>query len=390
MANSSIPMYPFKRLDYSKPWHQITKAQDYLGIICPECYFPMIYRAHVQLNIQHVDKLETAPVKLKEIYEITCVGCGHQFTWEGQLFDPNITPILSILNKKGWETIESCEGNKLYDKPDSNVVLDAYIRFKHPRQKAILERIPLPWKWELDSSWPDDFIIRCTSVGTTIRERMSYLRRWAKALPEIVGDYVDASMIESVSIEEINKLLTPEELCSEDFKDSAATGYTDSLDVTRHYNNIARESQEEQKMIKRRREKEKPTYIPDLPKEERQRIKEEKRKERRAINKQKRELRKARREAQSARDKARNEEARIARELQTKSSGWADYPRSDSRGSRPGRPVKLARLHQQRNQEQPQQQSSREEWVPNYAHKKNSPKKYKTTNRYGKGLNDLK
>ena len=378
MANSSIPMYPFKRLDYSKPWHQISKAQDYLGIICPECYHPMIYRAHVQLNIQHVDKLETSPIRLREVYDITCVGCGHQFTWEGSLMDPNITPILSILNKKGWETVESCEGNKLYDKPDSNVILDAYIRFKHPRQKVILERIPLPWKWELDTSWEDDFIIRCTSVGTTIRERMAYLRRWAKALPEVIGDYVNLDMIDSISAEELNKDLSTEDLGSEDFKDSLATGYTDSLEVTRYYNNIARETQEEQKMIKRRREKEKPTYVPDLPKEERQRIKEEKRKERRAINKQKRELRKARREAQSARDKARNEEARIARELQTRSSGWENYP--DSRGNR-SRSSSGSSQGQNSNRPRRPQSSHNSEQTPNYAHKKNSPKTYKRVSR---------
>lgn len=389
MANSSIPMYPFKRLNYSKPWHQIVKAQDYLGVLCPECFHPIVYRAHVQLNIQHIDKMETSSVELIESYKITCPDCGNVFIWEGMLMDPNIAPILSILNKKGWFTIESCEGNKLYDKPENDLTLDAYIWFKHPKQKAILDHIPLQGKWYLDQDHPDDFIIRCPSAGTTIRERMAWIRRWAKALPEIFDDYVTSEMIDSIDLSVLNEPDQDEVL--EDgqtgFKD-APNGYTESIAITRHYNNIAKETKEEQRLIKKHREKNKPTFIPDLPKEVRQAQKEQKRQERRAINKQKRELRKQRREAQRARDLDRNRDSMIAQTLERRSSGWEN---TSSRPSGSGRPVryKTSRHNPKHESQNTQTGSSTHELVPNYAHKKNSPKKYKTVNRFGKAFKDL-
>ena len=193
MSHSKHLVYPFRTIEYSKKYHQVQKFKDYVGFYCKSCFNPMIYRASITINLQHIDKEETASIFLQPHYELECPKCHHINQYD-ECLDPNITPMIAELNRKGYATVFCCEGHKVNQ--DSHSL--PYIRFKYNGQKRVIDYVPLVGPWKLDGDYEtligDDgveyrqyignrFTIRCDNLDMPIRERMAYLRRWVNALP---------------------------------------------------------------------------------------------------------------------------------------------------------------------------------------------------------------
>ena len=165
-----------------------------MGILCPNCYAGIVLKGRLKYNVAPAEKGKYGDELLlfvKPRIAITCPECG-KTVFVDNFIDPNILPILTALNRKGFVTEFSCEGHveRVEDNDFEQSV--AYIKFKHPEQRAVLERYPLISPWEdgserniiVDKEIIEQvFIIDCPDTSTTIRSRMAALRRWANGLP---------------------------------------------------------------------------------------------------------------------------------------------------------------------------------------------------------------
>ncbi len=218
-------MYPIERLDYSKHEHFVSKLKPYGALVCPHCYNTMIFRTTVTMNIQNIDKEDTHGISMIPIYKCECTQCGITSYFEYML-DPNIAPMIAELNRKGYETLGSCEGHNL----NHNEAALPYITFKYANQRSICALYPLPDPWYLEGSEKDPrdydalnkdsefkyypethFVIRCDSLDMPIRERMAWLRRWVNSLPYCFSNTFDPSIMEREENleEELNYLDEP-------------------------------------------------------------------------------------------------------------------------------------------------------------------------------------
>ena len=164
--------------------------------------------------MQNVDKEADAYIGITPAYTIQCTKCKEITTFLYEL-DPNITPMIAELNRKGYDTVYSCEGHRVNEDEQSQ----PYIMFKYPGQRTVVDYYPLPDPWYLegtekdpykddsDHNWymdsndsivksSDLFVIRCKNNEVPIRERMAMLRRWVNNLPYCFDEVFDASTVD--------------------------------------------------------------------------------------------------------------------------------------------------------------------------------------------------
>lgn len=193
MSKKKHIMYPFMSLWYFYGDRHIIKHSGHMGVLCPKCYAGTVLKGHLKYNVAPAENKYGDELFLfvKPKIAITCPECG-KTVFVDSFIDPNILPILTTLNRKGYITEFSCEGHaeRVEDCFGRSV---AYIRFKHPEQRVILENYPITSPWEDGSERnviideegiiEQIFSIDCPDTSTTIRERMAALRRWANSLP---------------------------------------------------------------------------------------------------------------------------------------------------------------------------------------------------------------
>ena len=183
-------MYPFRRISFSRNNNVIEKAMNFFGFYCEECFEPIILKGNISVNLGTIEKETDITVRFIDHYEIECPVCHHHTIWTEHPLDPNIAPMIAMLNQKGYMTEESCEGHGI-NRLDA---LYPYIKFKYPGQKKVCTFIELPGPWKLKQD-TNDFILYCESNDPPIRERMAHLRIWVKALPECHEPVFSASML---------------------------------------------------------------------------------------------------------------------------------------------------------------------------------------------------
>ena len=214
MSTIKHVMYPVRRVDYTKDNHVVMKVKDYIGFVCPHCYNSMIMRASITLNMQNVDKTSETYLGITPAYTVECTKCHEVTTYLYEL-DPNITPMIAELNRKGYDTVYSCEGHR----ENEDDICVPYIMFKYPGQRSVCDYYPLPDPWYLEGSdkdpYNDDetyniymdendhiiksdklFIIRVKNNDVPIRERMAALRRWVNNLPYCFDEVFNADSID--------------------------------------------------------------------------------------------------------------------------------------------------------------------------------------------------
>ena len=240
MSNNRFSIWPRRTVDYSKPEHFIRKEMPYIGFVCPHCFTPMIFRASITMNLQNVDKNSDAPLSITPQYNIQCTRCDVVTSFDYCL-DPNITPVIATLNRKGYETLHSCEGHRV-NQQDSSL---PYIHFKYPKHKPIVKYIPLQGPWKLDTENEYEFIIKCDDLSVPIRERMAYLRRWANALPYCFEDEFKEWMFtketrEALAYKELNTPLREDEKSTKEELaafDESGNIITNEEKQNKHYHN---------------------------------------------------------------------------------------------------------------------------------------------------------
>ena len=185
-----------------------SKYEGYMGFFCPHCYKTFIVKSNASVDINHTNKNNKTEIVMYPIFSINCANCGWNFRIMEWL-DPNITPIIALLNKKGYITKFSCEGHVEYFYNEQlqeyyKSYSRGYIYFQNPVQKNVLREHPLPEPWYLDESPeiveadPDTkeivqitvnlrelFVIRCKPEYDykSIKSRLEPLMKWAESLP---------------------------------------------------------------------------------------------------------------------------------------------------------------------------------------------------------------
>ena len=212
-----IPIYQYCRYEiFNQESISEYRYSDYIGLLCPECYHYHIIEA---ISTQILGRIKTDTQRDPEdnIFDLivipdqilrwTCPECKSRVYQEDHI-DPNIVPIIALLNKKGFETEYCCEGHDCQTKPghdnifknevyleDSTDNLDEegiqyshpYIKFKTTRMKYITDLLPLvhPWVRCNEEINRISFQIEVEQVRLPKRETMGSLLLWAYYLPDI-------------------------------------------------------------------------------------------------------------------------------------------------------------------------------------------------------------
>ena len=181
-------IYPMKRK--ASIYNQSTKIfkySEYAGFMCRSCYNYIIARVDIKTELKY--KIISGDFDLHALgivpqFNYQCPNCGTTTCYEYRPIDPNIVHIISLLNKKGFETAFSCEG---HDDEDGTYSYP-YVSFKHISHKAVLDYIPLLGDWEIvcynkivnsDLSWG----IHIDKVTYDTKKNMDDLYQWANLLP---------------------------------------------------------------------------------------------------------------------------------------------------------------------------------------------------------------
>ena len=196
-------IYPFNSDDIVVKQKDIVSIRkDWFGFFCKVCYHPHIVKMNYVFSAKIDDmdfatNMPTTSVIFIPHFEYTCPKCHHEVEWENFL-DPNITPMLAELNRKGYETEFSCEGHivvqndydvdeKRWLAPLSDEPLYScpYIYFKNPDLKEVCHYVPLLGHWHLDAGegFENDFCISVDEQYRNKAENMAYLKRWVDCLP---------------------------------------------------------------------------------------------------------------------------------------------------------------------------------------------------------------
>ena len=129
-------------------------------------------------------------------YEIECPDCGIPFN-AYDIIDPNIAPIISLLNKKGYTTQFCCEGHdtdQYIDITEPNTEFEAdkseaYVSFINDEtiiSKIKSSDIPKPWYFDQYRFNDGRCSISCEYYQKELLDyRLEKLRKWAESLPEI-------------------------------------------------------------------------------------------------------------------------------------------------------------------------------------------------------------
>ena len=227
-----MKLYPYKTDDIVIAQKDLLSIRrDWFGFFCQTCYHPhvvcMNYAISSRLDdIDIITDLPAPSVTCIPHFEYWCPKCHHEVEWEGFL-DPNITPMLAELNRKGYDTIFSCEGHQTVESFYNNetkmfeTTEDCYscpyIYFKNAELREVCKYVPLLGHWKLDSSGPtkDEFCISVDEQYRDKNENMAYLKRWVDCLPyvemhEFYPDMITRDIEEK--IKQAQQPLTEEEL----------------------------------------------------------------------------------------------------------------------------------------------------------------------------------
>lgn len=180
--------HPVKRVDFSKDNWDHRKIRGMVAFMCPHCLGLTYLKGGLTINLQN----EFGNDVYAEIhYKIQCNECGERYETTDDPLDPNIAPIISMLNRKGYETLYSCESHK-YPANHSGKANQFYIYFKDVKYYKLVEKYPLPEALvHLDEEDLADgkFIIRGTVNSMDKKAPSPYdlcdaVRRWARSLPD--------------------------------------------------------------------------------------------------------------------------------------------------------------------------------------------------------------
>ena len=186
-------MYKFT-MKHDYPKHISYKG--YMGAYCNNCYTPVVFdydisidsKSEIHGNIMYNTSIDD----IKEVV-VTCPKCNCEYEAIG--IDPNIVDTIALLNKKGYTTLYSCEGNRISFKdinPDS--LCNAYISFKDNHMDVLSDN-PLPYNWNVDlslnefvirSNIPDGMPVEEYCSEEVLKERMDSIYKWAESLPNNV------------------------------------------------------------------------------------------------------------------------------------------------------------------------------------------------------------
>ena len=155
-----------------------------IGIMCAYCYNTTLISGNCSIDFKKEDDLDNTEINLELKPAMYCRKC--KVVDNGIILDPNITEIVSVLNKKGYKTKGSCEGHKYKEKDGNLIYVEdksyAYIEFEEPIVKEILSNP----KHKLLGRWfeKDLYTITCKCTGYTQYQRLRDLRDWVNNLEE--------------------------------------------------------------------------------------------------------------------------------------------------------------------------------------------------------------
>jgi hypothetical protein len=174
-----------KRAEHSKiNWHH-SKVKGTLAYMCPACKEITYLEGSYSFNLKNVNKPENS-VHAKIVVKLTCDNCGHIINNATGALDPNIAPVISELNKKGYYTLESCEGHQYDDEKSSQ----PYIWFTSDKIEKAIKNNPLPEGFYIDKESKN--LGKCIikyNIHTTDKkypgnmELVHALLFWARRLP---------------------------------------------------------------------------------------------------------------------------------------------------------------------------------------------------------------
>ena len=186
-------------------------TRPYIGFFCKKCYHPIILRANISIELEYLydvmseETSEDTSIWCNPEFSIRCPECGEFSTWHEYL-DPAITPALAELNKKGYETLFSCQGHthvrdycRIFPEAGDdfkpafcNMMYssDAYIAFAKSISKDVVEKYPLidPWHLCKHKIYNEDisFTIRTDDEeDSDLVKRMVSLYKWVESLPSV-------------------------------------------------------------------------------------------------------------------------------------------------------------------------------------------------------------
>lgn len=251
--------FPVKGFSFDRRIQYSESRNGVYAIMCPHCYDLRLFSiSHVLDFNQHYDDdfYTIADFSVGLFVRYIC-KCGSVVENHGEFIDPNIAPMISTLNTKGYHTRYCCEGHpSLLD--DYNYT-HAYIEFKNVEQMdLVIKNHPLP----LESGWivsksdrekRDAFVIRYIGDQTdSIIDRLGPLGEWIDSLDEWHNDLftVKEDPNESTywegTTDSIRKYFKSENL-SEALKtfDSMISMSTDRNPITKRLRRISKEEYEE-------------------------------------------------------------------------------------------------------------------------------------------------
>ena len=166
-----IKLYPFVTYNDENDKEHIYGSKNYAGFLCTHCYHHKIFQYN---NICRYEKCQEDDGEsigvLLPVYNYKCPKCG-EVTEQTFIIDPNILPILALLNKKGYITKFSCEGHDELTIHDLDCTSDgiyrdsyshAYVMFKDPSLRVIVDKIPLLGDW-----YRYDYNVKVNDDGAT-------------------------------------------------------------------------------------------------------------------------------------------------------------------------------------------------------------------------------
>lgn len=174
---------PFKRVATLENQILTEKINGIAAYMCPKCYqisYVNVYNAVITTDFLHYSGIYT---------RIKCDNCGYEYIGYDCL-DPNIAPILSILNMKGYRTKYSCSGH--WYKDGDGKYSRGYIYFSTVLlYKDILDKHPLPCGFYIDENdlLEGRLIIR---ENKWKKGKMKKTRIHTKVLMENLYDWADS------------------------------------------------------------------------------------------------------------------------------------------------------------------------------------------------------
>ena len=156
------------------------------GFMCEKCYKPILSHINIHELLTPIGK---DYIERGLIFNVQCSECNHVTKWQDWPIDPNILPLISELNRKGYKTEYCCEGH-IYE-PNNQ---QSWIIFPY-RIHGILRKYPLEYPWIIDEIFTSkncghrSRIITMGERYLSLIDRLYTLENWIKKLPIRKGSY---------------------------------------------------------------------------------------------------------------------------------------------------------------------------------------------------------